>query len=141
MNAPEFESRLARLARLAPRRLPAAWKADILSAANSRAPQAPPQTVSPCRRRREESSLGRFGFECWAWGAIAAAWLVIFALHATTPALPPPSGPAMSMAEIERHWREVRRYAAMDLLPPEPPAPVRIQIEQEFVLPAHRPRS
>jgi hypothetical protein len=124
MNAPELESRLARLV---PRRLPAAWKADILVAANSRAPQ-PRQGVF-------------FGVERWAWGAIAAAWLVIFALRAATPALPPPSGPAMSMAEFEHHWREVRRYAATDLLPPEPPMPVRIQIEQEFVLPIHRPRS
>jgi hypothetical protein len=47
----------------------------------------------------------------------------------------------MNMAEFEHHWREVRRYAAMDLLPQEPPAPVRIQIQQEFVLPAARPRS
>jgi hypothetical protein len=124
MNAPELESRLSRFA---PRRLPAAWKAEILAVANARAPQ-PQRGVF-------------FGVERWAWGAVAAAWLVIFALRATTPALPPPSGPAMSMAELERHWREVRRYAAMDLLPPEPPTPVRIQIEQEFVLPAHRPRS
>lgn len=123
MNTPELERRLSRLA---PRRLPAAWKAEIL-AANSRA-QRPARGVF-------------FGIERWAWGAVAATWLVILGLHATMPTFPPPAGPALTAAELEHHWREVRRYAALDLLPPEPPAPVRIEIEQEFVLPARNPRS
>jgi hypothetical protein len=124
MNAPELESRLSRFA---PRRLPATWKADILAVARSHAPQS----------RRNAF----FRIERWAWGAIAAVWLVIFALHASTPSLPPPAGPPLSLAEFERHWREIRRYAARDLLPPEPSAPIRLEIEQEFVLPARRPRS
>jgi hypothetical protein len=124
MNTPELERRLSRLA---PRALPAAWKAEILASANSRASQPRRSAFFPIER--------------WAWGAVAAAWLVIFALHATTPTFPPPSGPALTAAELERHWREVRHYAALDLLPPEPPAPVRLEIKQEFVLPAHRPRS
>jgi hypothetical protein len=138
MNAPDLESRLSRLA---PRRLPAAWKAEILAATNSRAPQPHPQAATPRGRRREESSPGRFRIERWAWGAVAAAWLAILALRATTPTFPPPAGPVLTAAELEQHWREVRHYAALDLLPPEPPAPVRLEIEQEFVLPIHRPRS
>ena len=122
MNAPELESRLSRLA---PRRLPAAWKAEILAATNSRATQRG----------------AFFRIERWGWGAVAATWLVILGLRTTTPTFPPPAGPALTAAELEQHWREVRHYAALDLLLPEPPAPVRIEIEQEFVLPIHRPRS
>ena len=124
MNAPELESRLSQLA---PRRLPAAWKAEILAATNSRA------------SRPQRGAF--FRIERWGWGAVAATWLVILGLRSTTPIFPPPAGPVLTAAELERHWREVRHYAALDLLPPEPTAPVRIEIEQEFVLPIHRPRS
>jgi hypothetical protein len=75
-----------------------------------------------------------------AWGTIAAAWLAIVALRATTPFIEPPSGPPASAAEIAGHWNQIRRYAALELAPSESEAPVRIHIEQEFVLPA-RPRS
>jgi hypothetical protein len=124
MNAPELESHLSRLA---PRRLPATWKEAILAATSSRTPQP------------QRGAL--FRIERWGWGAVAATWLVILGLRTTTPTFAPPAGPALTAAELEQHWREVHHYAALDLLPSEPPAPLRIEIEQEFVLPIHRPRS
>jgi hypothetical protein len=78
----EFEKRIAETP---PRRVPAAWRDDILAAA--RAGLAPEIIrLTPAARLWWLEWL-------WpnpvAWGTLAAAWVVIFALHAATPA---PSG-------------------------------------------------
>ncbi|MBI5396978.1 MAG: hypothetical protein HZA91_16905 [Verrucomicrobia bacterium] len=75
----EFEKRIAETP---PRRVPAAWRDDILAAA--RREQAP--------RVARPSLPDRPWWLEWlwpnpvAWGTLAAAWVVIFALHAATPA-------------------------------------------------------
>ena len=78
----EFEKRIAETP---PRRLPAAWRSDILAAAHA---ERAPETIRP-------TATARPWWLEWlwpnpiAWGTLAAAWVVIFALQATTPA---PSG-------------------------------------------------
>jgi hypothetical protein len=122
MNTPDLENHLKKLV---PPRLPAGWKPGILHAALE------------SRQRRHV----RPAAERWAWGAIAATWLVIVGLRATTPSIPTADGPPISPAEFAAHRDQIRQYAALDILPPEPPAmPSRIRLEQEFILPA-RPRS
>ena len=119
MNAPDLEKHLAALA---PRRLPETWKAGILqSAASVRVPAF-------------------FRIERLAWSAIAATWLAILALRTTTPFIAPPSGPPVSARDVAEHWRQIRLYSALDLVPDESTPPARIHIEQEFILHA-RPRS
>ncbi|MDD5199204.1 MAG: hypothetical protein PHC88_05320 [Terrimicrobiaceae bacterium] len=119
MNAPELEKCLAALT---PRRLPGAWKAGVL------------EGVAAARR-----PTGFHRAERLAWGAVAATWLAIFALRATTPFIPTPPGPPASAAEIAAHCDEIRRYAALEFASPESPPPTRIRIEEEFIL--VRPRS
>jgi hypothetical protein len=75
----EFEKRITETP---PRRVPAAWRDDILAAA--RGEQAP-------RDVRPTLPDHPWWLEwLWpnpvAWGTLAAAWAVIFALHAATPA-------------------------------------------------------
>ena len=73
----EFEKRIADTPT---RRLPAAWRDDILAAARAElAPQPAPRTARPWW-------LGWLWPHPVAWGTLAAAWVVIFALHAATPA-------------------------------------------------------
>jgi hypothetical protein len=120
MNTPDPERLLASFQ---PRQIPAAWKADILDAAQR-------------ARQRQAPSRG-FRIERAAWATIAAAWLIIFALHVTTPSIPTPPGPPVSAAEVAAHWEQIRHFAELTL--PEPSAaaePTRIHIEMEFHLPA-----
>lgn len=78
----EFEKRIAETP---PRRVPDAWRDDILAAARA---ERAPGIIRP-------AAIGRPWWLEWlwpnpvAWGTLAAAWVVIFALHAATPA---PSG-------------------------------------------------
>ena len=78
----EFKKRITETP---PRRVPAAWRNDILNAARA---ELAPHTV------RLTATARPWWLEwLWpnpvAWGTLAAAWVVIFALHVATPA---PSG-------------------------------------------------
>ena len=75
----EFEKRIAETP---PRRVPASWRENILAAARS---EQASRVIRP-------ALLDRPWWLEWlwpspvAWGTLAAAWVVIFALHAATPA-------------------------------------------------------
>lgn len=116
MNDAELEHRLATLAAPA---LPPTWKAGILASTR------PPSPFAWIERA--------------SWSALAAAWLLIFTLHLTTPFVARPSGPAISGAEMAAHWQQVRLYTAWQ--PPlDEQTSLHIHLEQEFILPLH-PRS
>ncbi len=55
-----------------------------------------------------------------AWGALAAAWLVILAVRLAQPAQPPPA-PAGARADALYAWRETRRLLDHDLFAEDRP--------------------
>ncbi len=118
MNPPDPEDILRRLQ---PRPLPPEWKRAVLDAAESRR-NAP---AWPMLQRIERT----------VWGAIAAAWVIIAALHGTTPEISRPPGPAPDPAATAEYWRRVRRFAATGEFPPEP---ARIHLGETLIL---KPRS
>jgi len=115
----EFEKRIAETP---PRRVPAAWRQDILAAARSElATESAPRPARP-------------GWLEWlwprpvAWGALAAAWVVIFALHAATPS---PSGsqtasaPGNTLSLIVKRQQELTSLLATanETTPPKAVSP------------------
>jgi len=114
----EFEKRIAETP---PRRLPAAWRDDILAAARA---ERAPETIPPA------ATVRPWWLEwLWpnpvAWGMLAAAWVVIFALHAATPA---PSGAQSAPASnntlnlIVKRERELSSLLATAAEPAPPKA-------------------
>jgi hypothetical protein len=85
----EFEKRIAETPK---RRVPAAWRDDILAAARAELATETIRPVTPARLWWLEW--------LWpnpvAWGTLAAAWLVIFSLHSATPV--PPTSQATSVS-------------------------------------------
>jgi len=130
MNSDDFEKRLQTQSL---RKLPAGWRAEILS-------QSHPIVAAEVRRlklRREKdqsllTSTAAMGWREWlwpcpqAWAGLAAAWLIIISLNATVPA---GSGnlakeSTMPSAETEAtlaaQRRELARLLDNNFVEPEP---------------------
>ncbi|MDD5261563.1 MAG: hypothetical protein PHD76_06900 [Methylacidiphilales bacterium] len=111
------------LQRLRFRPLPTAWRREILAAA------IPEKSQSP------SSFLSFFYPGHYATAALAALWLLIFAFHFTTPDVPRPSGPGITIAQFKAIQFE-REWAIAQLQEPE------LRIEGNRIsAPLHRPRS
>ncbi len=111
------------LQRLRFRPLPPAWRREILAAVIPEKPQSP-------------SSLLHFFYPGhFATVALATLWLLILAFHVTTPDVPRPSGPGMTIAQFRAIQFE-REWAIAQLEEPE------LHIEGNRIsAPLHRPRS
>ena len=103
----DFEQRLRRSP---PAPLPAAWRAEILSAARAAAMQREPES---CTKRLWSAAWWP---SPWAWAGVASLWLVILGLNfATRAAEPKESVTAMrispemirfAFAQREQEWAE-----------------------------------
>ncbi|MCX7824152.1 MAG: hypothetical protein N2689_01160 [Verrucomicrobiae bacterium] len=111
----EFEKRIADTP---PRRIPAAWRDDILAAAR-------------CELAPEHIGLIAAARPWWlewlwprpvAWGALAAAWVVIFVLHAATPGpsiSQMASAPGNTLNLIIKRQQELTSLLASETAPPK----------------------
>lgn len=121
----DFEKRLQRVT---PHEIPAAWREEILTAAQqAKAPHHPPPATRPRLLAwfiQQLTTLPRP--QCAAWGGLAAVWLVILALNlaardnsatSQTQNFTSPSPQALAA------WRQQRRELA-GLTDPTPARPI-----------------
>lgn len=75
------------------------------------------------------------GVERFVWSGVGVAWLVIAALHFTTPNLPTSGGGEINVAATVERWEVTRRFAQTGELPREVR---RIELESLIII---KPRS
>ncbi len=139
-RAADFEQRLKRVA---PRKIPSAWRAGILTTARARSSRREEaQTSAPAARPSFLSTLihqlsTSLHPHRAAWGSLAAVWLVILALNLTdrdqsaraqTASITPPSPQALAA------WRQQRRELA-GLTDPTPARPIVTPTKQTLPQP------
>ena len=108
---PKLDDFEQHLRRQPPAPLPAAWRAEILSAARAATAQSEPES------RAARPWQAAWWPSPWAWASVAALWLVIFALNFATNAETPreniaavqisPEALRIAFSERERQWAEL----------------------------------
>jgi hypothetical protein len=128
MNPEDFERQLQRQPL---RPVPAAWRADILKAADAASSVPYTPRPDPSFLSTLNSQLSALLWPCpKAWAGLAAVWLVIFAVNYASEdkseivmAKSPPPTPQMMMALQEQRKMLAKLIEPYDESPAEPPKP------------------